>query len=196
MQTVQDIVKQQKLSATDLNQELMDFINEYVDDVQHPSSFYVPARELLTNGEVLPDEYCVLVALPNRAASEFPATAASYGAMVITTPEDKHFAALLLRDQAIALPDHAFAAWGGPRARHLLVIYQFADAVILEEVPMTESLVEDLSICAVTAQSGNRATYAELQGDSADTSRDSPLEVLDNRHIYRMDTKEDKPSSA
>ncbi|MFL9910322.1 hypothetical protein [Paraburkholderia sp. RL17-337-BIB-A] len=196
MQTAQNIVKQEKLSAGDLNDELLDSIHAYLEEVVDPCSFYVPARELLTNREVLPDEQCVLVALPNRAASGFPATAASYGAMVITTPGDEHLAALLLRDEAIALPHHAFEAWGGPRARRLLVVYQFADAVILEEVPMTESLVEDLSICAVTAQSGSRPTYAELLDNADDTSSDSPLQVLDNRHIHRKDTKEDKSSSA
>ena len=193
MQAVQKSVNQKELSAADLDVELMGFITDYLATVEHPCSFFVHARELLTKEDVSPDDYCVLVALHNKTASEFPATAAKYEAKVITTREDEHFAALFLRDETVVLPDHALKSyWNAPFPRRLLIVYQFADAAILENVPMTESLIHDLCICGVTAQSGNRPTYAELGGDAVDTTWDRQIYVLDNRHIQRKDMEQDK----
>ncbi|MGF6759135.1 hypothetical protein [Paraburkholderia sp. GAS42] len=180
-------IKQKKLSPDDLDQELMALINEYVATVEHPSSFYVLAKDALMNQELLPGEYCVIVALPGHKASDFPATAASNSAIVITTRNGR-MAALELRDKTIALPDHAFRAWQFEIGTRILVIYQFTDVTILEDVPFTESLATDLWACSMSAQSKSHPTYADLYGTSADLSEIGPVLVLDNRDIYTQET--------
>ncbi|TDY22106.1 hypothetical protein B0G81_2392 [Paraburkholderia sp. BL6665CI2N2] len=185
MQTTQ--VKQKELSANDLDQKLMSFISKYVAAVEHPSSFYVLAEDALTNEDLQQDEYCIIVTLPRHKASDFRATKADYGACVITSPNDSRMSSLLLRDESIALPYHAFDGWKYSADDRLLVIYQFSDATALEEIPFTESLALDLWACSMTAQSKNHPTYAELQEMSSGASGKGLLYVLDNKKIFERD---------
>ena len=182
-------VSQKELSDTELDQALMEFINEYVSNVKHPCSFDVLAEHALVAEELLQDERCVIVAVPGRKAAEFPATDARYGAVVMTRPDDLRQANLMLRDEHIALPFHPFYAMPRLKLGRLLVIYQFVDATILEIVPVTPELYEDLCICDVTAQSRNHPTYAELMEKRTGAPEDRIVHVLDNRTISRRESE-------
>lgn len=182
MQTMQ--VNQKKLSDAELDQALIKFINDYAEELEHPSSFYVLAEDILTKEDLLQGEYCVVVTLPKHKASDLPATDANYGACVITSLDDRRMSSLMLRDASLALPEHAFDAWRYEAGGRLLVIYKFSDATILEEISVSESLVLDLWACSMTAQSKNHPTYAELNEASDGSSEDTLVYVLDNRKIY------------
>ncbi|MFL9908921.1 hypothetical protein [Paraburkholderia sp. RL17-337-BIB-A] len=81
-------VNQKELSDAELDQELMDSINEYISEASHPCSFNALAEDVLLAEELLPNERCVIVAVPERKGAEFPATDARYGAVVMTRPDD------------------------------------------------------------------------------------------------------------
>lgn len=183
MQTTQ--VNQKQLSDAELDQTLMECINEYVSDVKHPCSFDVLAEDILLEEELLRDERCVVVAMPQRMASEFPATDANYGAVVMTRPDDLRQANLMLRGEKIALPLHPYYAMPHLKLGRLLVVYQFADVKILETIPMTPELYDDLCICDLTAQSKNHPTFAELEAMRTGDSADRLVHVLDNRTVTR-----------
>jgi hypothetical protein len=186
MQTMR--VNQKELSDAELDQGLMASINDYVSEVNHPCSFNALAEDALLAEELLPDERCVIVVVPARKAAEFPATDARYGAVVMTRPDDLRQANLMLRDENIALPFHPFYAMPHLKLGRLLVIYQFTDATILEIIPVTPELYEDLCICDVTAQSRNHPTYAELVAERTGAPDDRIVHVLDNRTIVRRES--------
>jgi hypothetical protein len=178
-------VNQKKLTDAELDQTLMAFINEYVSEVNHPCSFNVLAKDALLTEELLPDERCVIVVVPGKKAVEFPATDARYGAVVMTRPDDLRQANLMLRDGNIALPLHPLYARPHLKLGRLLVIYRFADTNILETIPVTPELYDDLCICDLTAQSKNHPTFAELTAMRTGNSEDRTVHVIDNRTINR-----------
>jgi hypothetical protein len=177
-------ITQKQLLLTDLDTQLMRFIQDYLDNIEHAASFFVDPRELLINEDVLPGDCCVLIALHRTPVCEFPEPTTAPSGMVITTPDDQRFATLLLRGDKIALPDHAFAVWNAPEPTRLLVVYLFSDAILLETISLDDELIQHLSVCGIVAQSGNHPSYAELQAESDDTSWETtPLRVLDNRRV-------------
>lgn len=163
IQTMQ--INQKELSDAELDQALMEFISEYISKVNHPCSFSVLAEDVMLKEELLQDELCVIVAMPERKASEFPATDAGYGAVVMPRPDGLRQANLMLRDENIALPFHPFYAMPHLKLGRLLVIYRFADATILEIIPVTPELYEDLCICDLTAQSRHHLAHADLTAE-------------------------------
>jgi hypothetical protein len=186
MQTMQ--VNQKKLADVELNQTLMQSINEYVSVVNQPCSFNALAEDVLLKEELRQDERCVIVAIPERKASEFPATDARYGAVVMTRPDDLRQANLMLRDGNIALPFHPFYAMPHLKLGRLLVVYKFDDAKILEIIPVTPELYDDLCICDLTAQSKNHPTFAELEAMRTGNSEDRTVHVIDNRTVTRRES--------
>jgi hypothetical protein len=182
-------VNQKELSDADLNQRPMGLINEYVSEVNHPCSFNALAEDVLLAEDLLQNERCVIVAVPGRKAAEFPASDTRYGAVVMTRPDDLRQANLALRDGKISLPFHPFYARPHLELGRLLVIYQFDDSKILEIVPVTPELYEDLCVCDLTAQSKNHPTFAELESRCTSESEDQGVHVLDNRSVERLESE-------
>lgn len=150
------------LQDDDVNQELLEYLREHYLETGEATSYRVPPTQLLLREHTRDDDVCIVIALPKRRVEQFTATTAQkHGAMVVTSPDDTRTGCLMLRNKTIALPAYAIENLAA-KGNRLLVVYVCDDSVLLEVIPYTQALKEDLAVSRMVAQSRNHPTYSEL----------------------------------
>ena len=137
------------LGQDDLNRELADQIFEDCQRAGELSSYRVNTQEMFVRSELMTGESCVVVPLPGFLSAEVPPTTESPSASILRERGDgKGDAYLQLRAGNVLLRTDELRGDG-----RYLVLYLFEDNALLDLIPVTEELREEIWVHEMSAQS-------------------------------------------
>ncbi|MEM5300058.1 hypothetical protein VSR82_38185 [Burkholderia sp. JPY481] len=137
------------LSLEDLNRALVDQMFKDCQRAGAPSSYLTDTQEIFVRSELMTNESCVVVPLPGILSTEVPPTTELPDPIILREREDgKGDTYLQLRGKNILLRSETLRRGG-----RYLVLYLLDDNVSLDIIPVTDDLIEQISVHQMCAQS-------------------------------------------
>jgi hypothetical protein len=180
------------LSQHELNWDLVSAISEDSQRAGVPSSYRTEAQEILRRPNLMTGTSCLVVPLPGIASAEVPPTRELPSAIILRERDDgKGDAYLQLRGEKVCVQIHELGA--SPAISRFLVLYLFSDRYMLDIIPATDELKEEIWAREMSAQS--RHFHDEESPEaSAQDAFDFPIIVRRARTVSAVQPSDDSRS--